>query len=137
MSEPRYHTIGYPVKVFKSGAWAEGMICDAYRYSDDAVSVLTMEGIVVLYGDSLKEGLLKPNIPDDNPWIPVAEQWPKANEYRKLWITEKCPAGIHTIKGIWCHNQFKNANGMPMKFEAIAWKPYIPPEPYKEVSEEP
>lgn len=73
--------------------------------------------------------------PDDNPWIPVAEQWPKANEYRKLWITEKCPAGIHTIKGIWCHNQFKNANGMPMKFEAIAWKPYVSPEPYKEVSE--
>lgn len=74
--------------------------------------------------------------PDDNPWIPVGKIWPKANDRQKVWITEKCPAGVHAIKGIWCHNQFKNANGMPMKFEAIAWKPYIPPEPYKEVSKE-
>ena len=134
MSKPWYYTMGYPVKVLHDGVWKNAIICDGYRHEDGIISTMTEDGKKVWFGEPQKECCLKPNLPDDNPWIPVGEIWPKANDYQKVWITEKCPAGVHTIKGIWCHNQFKNANGMPMKFEAIAWKPYISPEPYKEES---
>ena len=133
MSKPWYYTIGYPVKVLYEGTWRAGIICNGYRHEDGIIHTMTEVGPVG-FGVGRREEYLKPNPPDDNSWIPVGEIWPKANAYQKVWITEKCPVGIHTIKGIWCHNQFKNANGMPMKFEAIAWKPYIPPEPYKEES---
>lgn len=69
--------------------------------------------------------------PDDNPWIPVSERLPDEHTYQKVCITEKTPAGVNTVKGIWDYNELKHVNGMVMKFEAIAWKQYIPPEPYR------
>lgn len=134
--KPWYYTIGYPVKVFWKEEWKNGIITNGYRHEDGIINTVIESGEKIWFPEARKNEFLKPNLPDDNPWIPVGEQWPAGNQYQKVWITEKCPAGIHTIKGVWCHNQFKNANGMPMKYEAIAWKPYISPEPYKEVSEE-
>jgi len=71
------------------------------------------------------------SFPDDNPWIPVSERLPDEHTYQKVWITEKTPSGVNTVKGIWDYNELKHVNGMVMKYEAIAWKQYIPPEPYR------
>lgn len=133
MSKPWYYTIGYPVKVLYEGAWRNGIICNGYRHEDGIINTMTEVGPVG-FGAARREEFLKPNLPDDNPWIPVTERLPEDHTYQKVWITEKCPAGVYTIKGIWAYNELKHANGMSMKFPAIAWKPYTPPEPYKEES---
>lgn len=134
MSKPWCHTIGYPVKVFISGVWKEGMICDAYRYEADSVSVLTTNGIVVIYGDSLKEGLIKPNVPDDNPWIPIDETLPDSFEHKAVYITIRPYAVNYAIRGDLFLGKFYYKNGQQIKCQVLAWKPYISPEPYKEVS---
>ncbi len=134
MSKPWYDTIGYPVKVLNEGTWKNGTICSDYRYDDGTVFVLTEDGIVVWWGDSPMEEFLKPNLPDDNPWIPTKERLPKDSEYARVYMTIKPYTYPETIKGSWSYDKFYYANGKQVQCPVLAWKYLRYPEPYKEGS---
>jgi len=131
MSKPWYYTIGYPVKVLYEGAWRNGIICDGYRHEDGIINTMTEVGPVG-FGAARREEFLKPNLPDDNPW--VTERLPKDSEYAKVYMTIEYPAGIAKVKGACDHGYFYCANGRLMRYPVLAWKYYRLPEPYKEES---
>ena len=134
MSKPWYYTMGYPVKVLHDGVWKNAIICDGYRHEDGIISTMTEDGKKVWFGEPQKECCLKPNLPDDNPWIPVEEQLPKNSEYSKLYMTVQYPCGITTINGRCDHGHFIHNNGKLVKDPVLAWKYIRYPKPYKEES---
>ena len=134
MSKPWYYTIGYPVKVLYEGAWRNGIICNGYRHEDGIINTMTEVGPVG-FGAARREEFLKPNLPDDNPWIPTKERLPKDSEYyERVYMTIKPYTYPETIKGSWSYDKFYYANGKPVQCPVLAWKYLRYPKPYKEES---
>ncbi|MTK05578.1 MAG: hypothetical protein F8N38_00620 [Hungatella sp.] len=136
MSKPWYYTIGYPVKVLHDGAWKNAIICDGYRHEDGIISTMTENGEKVWFGEPQKEYCLKPNLPDDNLWIPVSERMPDEFTNIDVWVSIENPFGTYTRKATSYLGKFWWENGKEIKLPVVAWKKRINPEPYKEVSEE-
>lgn len=135
MSKPWYYTIGYPVKVLHDGAWKSGIICDGYRYEDGIISVMTAVGKVVWFGEAQKGECLKPNLPDDNPWIPVSERLPEENQ--RVWITKEYHGGNRRVDtSVFRNNEFEvtGFKGVVCTDLVRAWLPRFVPEPYQEES---
>jgi hypothetical protein len=133
MSKPWYYTIGYPVKVLHNGNWVNGIITNGYRHEDGIITTMTEEG-QVWFGEPQKDYCLKPNLPDDNPWIPTKERLPKDSEYARVYMTIKPYTNPYTIKGNIDNGKFYYANGKPVQCPVLAWKYLRYPEPYKEES---
>ncbi|HCD44911.1 MAG TPA: hypothetical protein DEQ64_14505 [Lachnoclostridium sp.] len=133
MSKPWYYTIGYPVKVLHNESWLNGIICYGYRHEDGIITTMTEEG-KVWFGEPQKDYCLKPNLPDDNPWIPTKERLPKDSEYARVYMTIKPYTIPGTIKGNTDNGKFYYANGKPVQCPVLAWKYLRYPKPYKEES---
>ena len=133
MSKPWYYTIGYPVKVLHNGNWVNGIITNGYRHEDGIITTMTEEG-QVWFGEPQKDYCLKPNLPDDNPWIPVSENFPESFERTTVLITIRPYGWNYTVKGSLYDGKFYYKNGQRVKCPVLAWKPYRLPEPYKEES---
>jgi|GEM_PF-3420206 len=73
-------------------------------------------------------------IPDDNPWIPTKEKFPKDHEYARVFMTVQYPGVTTTVKGAWAYGVFQSGNGRTIKRPVLAWKYLRYPKPYKEES---
>ncbi|MGL6218810.1 MAG: hypothetical protein ACRC36_12295 [Lacrimispora sphenoides] len=133
MSKPWYYTIGYPVKVLHNGNWVNGIITSGYRHEDGIITTMTEEG-QVWFGEPQKDYCLKPNLPDDNPWIPTKEKFPKDHEYARVFMTVQYPGVTTTVKGAWAYGVFQSGNGRTIKRPVLAWRYLRYPKPYKEES---
>lgn len=133
MSKPWYYTIGYPVKVLHYGSWYNAIICDGYRYEDGIITTMVEDGETEWLYEDQKEHCLKPNPPDDNPWITTP---PKSSEWAKVYMTVMPYNAPIVIRGSIEGGKFYHANGRHVKERVTAWKYIRYPEPYKEVSEE-
>jgi hypothetical protein len=134
MSKPWYYTIGYPVKVLYEGTWRNGIICNGYRHEDGIINTMTEVGPVG-FGAARREEFLKPNLPDDNPWIPVTERLPEDNQ--KVWITKEYRGGDRRIDtSVFKDNEFLVPGFVDVVCTNLvrAWMPRFVPEPYKEES---
>lgn len=134
MSKPWYYTIGYPVKVLYEGVWRNGIICNGYRHEDGIINTMTEVGPVG-FGAARREEFLKPNLPDDNQWIPVTERLPENNQ--KVWITKEYRGGDRRIDtSIFKSNEFLVPGFVDVVCTNLvrAWMPRLVPEPYKEES---
>lgn len=135
MSKPWYYTIGYPVKVLHNRTWKSAMICNGYRHEDGIISTRTEDGELVWFGEAQKDYCLRPNLPDDNQWIPATERLPQDGQ--KIWVTKEYRGGERRVElSLFVVNDFEapGYSGIVCTDLVKAWMPYFKPEPYKEES---
>jgi hypothetical protein len=131
MSKPWYYTIGYPVKVLHNEAWVNGIITNGYRHEDGIITTMTEKG-PVWFCETKRESYLKPNIPDDKPWIPVTEQLPEDGD--TVWVTAVYMGDAVVKESLYSGQCFLDQRGFMLDKIVTAWKPREVMLPYKEKS---
>lgn len=65
-------------------------------------------------------------------WIPVSDKkkLPQRDVRFKVWLTVDGPGGPQTVQGLWRFDEFRAANGKPLKRLVTAWMEYKMPAPY-------
>lgn len=131
MSKPWYYTIGYPVKVLHNETWVNGIITNGYRHEDGIITTMTEKG-QVWFCETKRENYLKPNLPDETPWIPVKERLPEDGD--TVWVTANYMGSLLVNESLYTGKCFIDQRGVSLNHVVTAWKPREVMLPYKEES---